>query len=194
MVKSRFDTETSENLKDNLWWRIRNYCFKRGDTELKPLFIFDQFEEVFTKASYEWTDRFFTWLEEISTDYLPGLLRESVNSWGVDVPTQKNFKALFSFRTEYLGDLDYWSVQKHFIPSLQENRMCLKPLTPKGARDVINLNESSLGKYADKIIDGCAEAKTNINSDDQPCVYALILSVVCQTLSEIPDKERVFLQ
>ena len=189
--KKRFDQEVSEQLEHNLWWRIRNYCFKRGDIELKPLFIFDQFEEVFTKANYVWTDHFFTWLEKISTDYLPDSLREIVYSRGIDMPTQKNFKALFSFRTEYLGDLDYWCVQKHFIPSLQDNRMCLKPLAPKGAKEIINLNESSLGKYADKIIQGCAESKINLNNEEQPCVYALILSVVCQTLSEIPDNERI---
>lgn len=189
--QKRFDQEVSAQLKSNMWWRLRNYCFKRGDTELKPLFIFDQFEEVFTKATYDWANHFFTWLEKISTDYIPDSLRENVNSRGIDMPTQKNFKALFSFRTEYLGDLDYWCVQKHFIPALQENRMCLKPLTPKGAKEIINLNESSLGKYADKIVQGCAEPKTNVNNVEQPCVYALILSVVCQTLSEIPDKERI---
>lgn len=188
--KSRFDRAVSEQLKNNIWWRLRNYCFKRGDTELRPLFIFDQFEEVFTKANYDWTNQFFSWLEKISIDYIPDSLREIVNSHGIDMPTQKNYKALFSFRTEYLGDLDYWCVQKHFIPSLQENRMCLKPLTPKGAKEIISLNESSLGKYALKITQGCAEVNANINNEDQPCVYALILSVVCQTLSDITDKER----
>ena len=188
--ESYFDKEQSERLKDCLWWRLRNYCFRRGDKELKPLFIFDQFEEVFTKTNYDWTNHFFNWLEEISTDYLPNSLQEMVNSWGIDMPTQKNFKALFSFRTEYLGDLDYWCVQKHFLPSLQENRMCLKPLTPKGAREIINLNETSLGIYADQIIQGCAEAKSNTDNENQPCVYALILSVVCKTLSELSDDER----
>lgn len=190
--KSRFNIEQSLELKSNLWWKLRNYCFKRGDVELRPLFIFDQFEEVFTKANYEWTDHFFEWLEEISTDYVPDTLRDLINSWGIEMPTQKNFKALFSFRTEYLGDLDYWCVQKHFLPSLQENRMCLKPLTPKGAKEVIGLNESLLGVYGDKIIQGCAETN-NVGNENKPCVYALILSVVCQTLSEIPDKERIAL-
>ena len=184
--KSFFSAEESKKLSGNQWWRLRNYCFKREGTELKPLFIFDQFEEVFTKANYEWTNRFFTWLEEISTDYVPNYLRKVTKG---EIPVQKNFKALFSFRTEYLGDLDYWCVQKHFIPSLQENRMCLKPLTPNGAREVINLN-NALGKYADKIIQGCAESGSNIGNENQPCVYALILSVVCQTLSEMPDEER----
>lgn len=190
LSKSFFNDELSEKLKTNVWWKIRNYCFKRDDIELKPLFIFDQFEEVFTKASYDWTNKFFSWLEEISTDYLPSSLREDNNLRGIEIPTQKNFKALFSFRTEYLGDLDYWCVQKHFIPALQENRMCLKPLTKKGACEVVNLNEPVLGRYADRIIQGCADSCTTIKDENQPCVYALILSVVCQTLSEATDAER----
>lgn len=181
-----FTSKQSEEFSNNLWWKLRNYCFKKGEVEMKPLFIFDQFEEVFTKANYEWTNRFFTWLEEISMDYVPNSLREKIRG---AIPVQKNFKALFSFRTEYLGDLDYWCVQKHFIPSLQENRMCLKPLKLNGAREIINLN-GTLGKYTDKIIQGCAEAGSDIGNENQPCVYALILSVVCLTLSEMPDEER----
>ena len=189
--KLHFDENQSNRLKTNLWWKLRNYCFKKGDIELKPLYIFDQFEEVFTKANYIWTDEFFRWLEEISTDYVPESLKDIVDTLGIEVPTQKNFKALFSFRTEYLGDLDYWCVQKHFIPSLQENRMCLKPLTTKGAEEVININREVLGPYTDKIILGCSEPNINIRNENQPCVYALILSVVCQTLSSVPDDERI---
>lgn len=70
--KRFFSPQESETLSDNLWWKMRNFCFKRSNgTELTPLFIFDQFEEVFTKANYEWTDAFFRWLEEISTDSVP---------------------------------------------------------------------------------------------------------------------------
>lgn len=184
--KSFFTPEQSDELSSNIWWKLRNYCFKQEGKEMKPLFIFDQFEEVFSKANYEWTNRFFSWLEEISMDYVPQSLKEKIRG---EIPVQKGFKALFSFRTEYLGDLDYWCVQKHFIPSLQENRMCLKPLTPKGAKEVINLN-GALVKYTDKIIQGCAESGNNIGNENQPCVYALILSVVCQTLSEMSDGER----
>lgn len=189
--KMRFSQEQSKLLESNLWWKLRNYCFRKGDVELKPLYIFDQFEEVFTKANYDWTDNFFKWLEEISTDCIPESIVEITETFDFEIPTQKNFKALFSFRTEYLGDLDYWCVEKHFLPSLQENRMCLKPLTPKGAMEVISLNKENLGVYADKIISGCAEFGSDFTNHEQPCVYALILSVVCQTLSAIPDEERL---
>ena len=187
--KSLFTPEQSQELEKHFWWKVRNYCFKNGERELIPLFIFDQFEEVFTKASYEWTDSFFAWLELISTDYIPAQVSEVTRDFGCDIPTQKNFKALFSFRTEYLGDLDYWCVQKHFLPSLQDNRMCLKALTPEGAHEVISLDDALL-KHSDRIIKGCAEKDANISNKTQPCVYALILSVVCQTLSDLPESKR----
>lgn len=195
LSKKRFNADQSQILQNHLWWKLRNYCFKNEekDVELKPLFIFDQFEEVFTKANYEWTDSFFRWLEEMSMDYVPDSMRQDVDSLGIEIPTQKNFKALFSFRTEYLGDLDYWCVQKHFIPSLQDNRMCLKPLTIRGAKDIINLNKDVLGTYTDQILRGCSDHSTTKLNDEQPCVYALILSVVCQTLSVKSDKERIAL-
>lgn len=183
--------EKKETLENYTWWKLRNYSFKCGNKELTPLFIFDQFEEVFTKTGYKWTDRFFGWLEEISTDYIPKSLENMIDDWeeDIDLPLQKNFKALFSFRTEYLGDLDYWCVQKHFLPSLQENRMCLKPLTSKGAKEVVALNKEFSGKYADLIIQGCSENNPNVEDEDMPCVYALILSVVCQTLSDMSDSD-----
>lgn len=191
--KMRFNEEQSAILEKYTWWKLRNYCFKKGDKELKPFYIFDQFEEVFTKATYEWTDNFFSWLEDISTDYVPDSLKDIISSMDIYIPTQKNFKALFSFRTEYLGDLDYWCVQKHFLPSLQDNRMCLKPLTPKGAMEVIDLNKEALGVYTEKIIQGCTEPGVKNGNNNQPCVYALILSVVCQTLSSVSDRERLLI-
>ena len=70
--------------------------------------------------------------------------------------------------------------------------MCLKPLTRKGAIEVVNLNAGMLGAYADDIINGCSvvNANTNTNEKEQPSVYALILSVVCQVLSELSETER----
>lgn len=191
LEKEKIEKDAVEVLSGNLWWKLRNYCFKRRNgTEFTPLFIFDQFEEVFTKANYAWTDAFFGWLEEFSTDYVPDSLTNSIDVKRLHIPTQKHFKVLFSFRTEYLGELDYWCIQKHFIPALQENRMCLKPLTRKGAMEVVNLNAGMLGVYADDIINGCSVVNANTNEKEQPSVYALILSVVCQVLSELSEIER----
>lgn len=189
---SDLSQEQLSELEKTPWWRTRTLRLMRGEEPLVPLFIFDQFEEVFTKATYDWTDHFFQWLEDITTDYIPQSLSTLLDQWEVevDIPSRKCFKALFSLRTEYLGELDYWCIQKHFLPSLQENRICLKPMTLEGASQVVRLNEAVLGAHALRIIEGCSEEMVRVDRNDKPCVSALILSVVCLTLSNMKEDER----
>lgn len=192
-------------LVKNDWWKIRNLRIVQKTSEdeyieLTPLFIFDQFEEVFTKTSVNWTNKFFEWLEFVSIDGVPMELYDELVRCQLDeeIPTRKKFKALFSFRTEYLGELDYWCTQKHFLPALLNNRLCLKQMTIAGAREVIKLN-SNLTQYTDDIISGCADDKAEVckkeggngftQSDDCACVHALILSVICRTISDYKEVE-----
>lgn len=192
-------------LEKNDWWKIRNLRIVQKTSEdehieLTPLFIFDQFEEVFTKTSIDWTNKFFEWLEIVSIDGIPIELSDELEKCQLDeeIPIRKKFNVLFSFRTEYLGELDYWCTQKHFLPSLLNNRLCLKQMTIAGAREVIKLN-SSLTQYTDDIICGCADDKAEVckiegrngltQSNDCACVHALILSVLCKTLSDYEAEE-----
>ncbi|WP_308234100.1 hypothetical protein [uncultured Prevotella sp.] len=192
-------------LEKNDWWKIRDlrivqHTSEDEHIELTPLFIFDQFEEVFTKTSVNWTNKFFEWLEFVSIDGVPMELYDELGKCQLDeeIPARKKFKALFSFRTEYLGELDYWCTQKHFLPALLNNRLCLKQMTIAGAREVIKLN-SDLTQYTDDIIIGCADDKAEVckkeggngftQSDDCACVHALILSVICRTISDYKEEE-----
>lgn len=192
-------------LEKNDWWKFRDLRIVQQTSEdeyleLTPLFIFDQFEEVFTKTSVNWTNKFFEWLEFVSIDGVPMELYDELGKCQLDeeIPTRKKFKALFSFRTEYLGELDYWCTQKHFLPALLNNRLCLKQMTIAGAREVIKLN-SNLTQYTDDIISGCADDKAEVckkegetgftQSDDCACVHALILSVICRTISDYKEVE-----
>ena len=192
-------------LEKNDWWKIRDLRIVQRTSEdehieLIPLFIFDQFEEVFTKTSVNWTNKFFEWLEFVSIDGVPMELYDELGKCQLDeeIPARKKFKALFSFRTEYLGELDYWCTQKHFLPALLNNRLCLKQMTIAGAREVIKLN-SDLTQYTDDIIGGCADDKAGVckkeggngftQSDDCVCVHALILSVICRTISDYKEEE-----
>lgn len=191
-------------LEKNDWWKIRDLRIVQQTSEdeyleLTPLFIFDQFEEVFTKTSVNWTNKFFEWLEFVSIDGVPMELYDELGKCQLDeeIPTRKKFKALFSFRTEYLGELDYWCTQKHFLPALLNNRLCLKQMTIAGAREVIKLN-SNLTQYTDDIISGCADDKAEVckkeggngftQNDDCACVHALILSVICRTISDYKEE------
>lgn len=201
--KNKQNIGNSDFLEKNDWWKIRDFRIvqkKSEEKEFIPLLVFDQFEEVFTKTSVKWTDRFFEWLETISIDGVPMELSAILENCKLekDIPICRNFKALFSFRTEYLGELDYWCIQKHFIPALLNNRLCLKQMTINGANEVIGLN-SELKQYAVDIICGCTDEKTELRkeevnvrlsqSEDSSCVHALVLSVLCRTLSEYEEDE-----
>lgn len=187
------DIQRQSKLYRNTWWLLRNYIFEAYGVRFTPVLIFDQFEEVFTRpGSITWTENFFLWLKALSTDncpeYILKLIRQTI---GEDAPfprllTGKQFKALFSLRNEYIGDLDYWGVQRHFIATLKNSRYCLKPLTLTETDEVLNLQH----KFSDEIKDKIKESLSTIAGDrnkerysDLPSVSALLLSVVCDTLS-----------
>ncbi len=165
---------------------------------LIPVLVFDQFEEVFSNPKSElWTRSFFQWLELFSTDvcpqYLWNTLKERVGEDKLPViKSAKRFKAVFSLRSEYVAQLDYWGLQYFYIPDLKNNRFLLKSLTPEGARKVVkqpgSLSEIS-EKECENIIAGCC-----INEDylqeNLPCVPASILAIVCSELSECEPSKR----
>lgn len=178
---SYFSLESDESLSEGLGWKLRNIEL-RGDSfhKITPVIIFDQFEEVFSKAkNINWTNNFFSWLEKLYDDayYSP-----SANQ-------QKQFKVLLSMRSDYISELDYWSMAKYFMPSLKNNRYCLRPLTIKSANEISkmlpaeklhDLSYESVVEYA-KI-----EKAKNITDKDKdlPCVSAFVLSLLLTSLNE----------
>lgn len=178
---SYFSPESDESLSEGLGWKLRNIEL-RGDSfhKITPVIIFDQFEEVFSKAkNINWTNNFFSWLEKLYDDayYSP-----SANQ-------QKQFKVLLSMRSDYISELDYWSMAKYFMPSLKNNRYCLRPLTIKSANEISkmlpaeklhDLSYESVVEYA-KI-----EKAKNITDKDKdlPCVSAFVLSLLLTSLNE----------
>ena len=170
-------------LYNSIWWKLRTREFRINSYEtVTPVLIFDQFEEVFSSAKdLSWTDALFSWLESLYQDEKP--LSNEYNG-----RLQKKFKALFSLRSEYVCELDYWSMNKYFIPSLKNNRFYLKPMTKGSALEVA----SQLDRLPDtlKTDDVIKYAKTerigeweNVK-EELPCVSALILSLILTGLSE----------
>lgn len=171
--------KSDESLSEGLGWKLRNIEL-RGDSfhKITPVIIFDQFEEVFSKAKdISWTNDFFSWLKNL---YDVAYHSPSANQ-------QKQFKVLLSMRSDYISELDYWSMAKYFMPSLKNNRYCLRPLTIKSANEISNmlpaeklhdLSYESVVKYA-KI-----EKAKNITDKDVPCVSAFVLSLLLTSLNE----------
>lgn len=190
-------------IEKNAWLKLRYSRITIDNLLYTPVLIFDQFEEVFTNPlTQEWTDLFFTWLQELSTDLCPQrIITEIEKNVGEhefpEISTNKHFKAIFSLRSEYVGKLDYWGTQRHYIPLLKNNRYLLRPLTIKGAKEVITEQEGydGLNDVADNIVDmlrKLQKGKNYVQSDksELPCIPALLLSIVCSRAFNMSLEER----
>lgn len=197
--------ETAELQKSMIaeyaWLRLRySELLTKGEKEelvrMTPVLVFDQFEEVFTNPESQiWTSNFFKWLEEISTDVCPQRIISAISEIEDDMPLMasiKRFKAIFSLRSEYVGDVDYWGLQHCYIPDLKNNRYFLKPLTPQGAKEVVNQPEG-LEHLSDfecsSLISGCASNHKYVD-EGLPCIPASILSILCHEIYEYNDHDR----
>lgn len=189
-------------VNNHVWLRLRysELKIKNGKGEVEnytPVLIFDQFEEVFTNPASElWTKNFFHWLENLSTDVCPSKildeLRRHIDEDSFPIMrSSKKFKAIFSLRSEYVGNVDYWGLQHYYIPDLKNNRYFLKPLTPEGAKEVIMQPKGIdiTPEECEELIRGCSENVDYVR-EKMPCVPASVLSIICHELYEHTEKQR----
>ncbi len=184
--------ELQRELSQYSWWKLRNYKPQAMGLTFTPVFVFDQFEEVFNMpGSIVWTKKFFNWLEDVSSDSCPKEIVEKVR--GIignkaafpTIKEGKDFKAIFSLRKEFIGELDYWGMQTHFIPSLKNNRYCLKALTYKGAQKVMTqqerFNEDKVQQVLTYFVGQYSREPERTIEEGLPVIPALLLSVVCDS-------------
>ena len=175
-----------EPLCDALWWKLRvNEIRQDAFTQLAPVLIFDQFEEVFTcSKNIEWVNRFFAWLECLYNDMNP-LGDANIGR------LPKKFKVLLSLRSEYVCELDYWSMQRYFIPSLKNNRYYLKALTGNNAEEIADkiLDRANIGNISkDDVLRFSQNEDTDKSYKDTPCKSALKLSLILDTCYRYNEK------
>lgn len=148
-------------------------------------------------GSIVWTKKFFDWLEEVSSDSCPDEITKKVrkiigiNAAFTIIKEEKDFKTVFSLRKEFIGELDYWGTQKCFIPSLKDNRYCLKALTYEGAKKVMTQQERFEEDKVEQALtyfvnQYSKEPKKTIN-EELPVIPALLLSVVCDSWEKDMD-------
>lgn len=184
--------ELQRELSKYSWWKLRNYRPQAMGLTFTPVFVFDQFEEVFNlPGSIVWTKKFFDWLEGVSSDSCPDEIAKKVREIIGDkaafptIKEEKGFKAVFSLRKEFIGELDYWGMQKCFIPGLKDNRYCLKALTYEGAKKVMTQQERFDEEKVDHVLTHFVgqysrEPERTI-AENLPAIPALLLSVVCDS-------------
>lgn len=202
-IEDEFVRDLDNKFGGDIWWMLRNNELFIYGIPFTLVLIFDQFEEVINcPKSKSWTNRFFSWLEKISLDKCPQYILDDINKCVEnndsivfpDIKNKKKFKAVFSIRTEYIGELDYWCMQRYFIPEFKHNRFCLKPLTLLGADEVMKQYEGFDDEFRDSIKNVLLMSKDNrqcARFDEQSCephISALVLSVVCTSLYQNCDK------
>ena len=190
------DTDCQSVLQQELskysWWKLRNYKPQAMGLTFIPVFVFDQFEEVFNlPGSIVWTKKFFDWLEDVSSNSCPdeivNKVREIIgtNATFPTIKEEKDFKAVFSLRKEFIGELDYWGMQKCFIPSLKDNRYCLKALTYEGAMKVMTqqqrFEETKVKQVLDYFVQQYSREPEKTTQENLPVIPALLLSIVCDS-------------
>lgn len=180
------NSDTKGILHNTLWWKLRvNEIRKDAYTQLTPVLIFDQFEEVFTcSENIEWVSRFFAWLECLYNDMNP---LDDANIGRLP----KKFKVLLSLRSEYVCELDYWSMQRYFIPSLKNNRYYLKALTERSAEKIVNkiLSRTEISNISkEEVINFSQNDDIEKSYADRPCKSALKLSLLLDTCYRYSEK------
>lgn len=185
-----FQIDLQRELSEYSWWKLRNYRPQAMGLTFIPVFVFDQFEEVFNlPGSIVWTKKFFDWLEVVSSDSCPDLIVKKVREIigdKVAFPTikeEKDFKAVFSLRKEFIGELDYWGMQKCFIPAIKNNRYCLKALTYEGGKKVmmqqVRFAEDKVEQVLNYFVKNYSREPEKTIEERLPAIPALLLSVVC---------------
>ena len=195
--------QEDETWKQSIWWLLNTCHIYQSSTgrTFKPLIIFDQFEEVFTKSNKEKKtnvlDNLFKLVGELSSTSFPRTIEQALdvmyaNGKYIEISNTKQYKIIFSLRKEYLSDFDYWTNDKNAVTELHQNRMFLLPLTRLQAEEVITKQPLSkdnlllietLSPIKDKIID-------LIDTKQKDEVEPFILSILCSNLFKKAQSEN----
>lgn len=144
---------------ETLWEYFHRMDFRTADGQvIKPLVVFDQFEEIFTlEGSREKRDRFFRELADLINNVMPEGLAEKpetqaaqeeqnteggmldlglgfLSDSGSRYKSTSDFHLIFTLREDFLSYLERNTTD---IPELKNNRYCLQPINEEQAAEII---------------------------------------------------------
>ena len=164
---------------------------------LTPVFVFDQFEEVFTLGAENPTAvaRLRIDLADLIENRLPSVLAGNVESGeetgeALSLDSQR-YKVVLSFREDFLPAVEGW---KRELPSIQRNRLRLLPMSAQRAFEAVHKTAPHLvdEELAKRIVDFVAAAQQSGdgNSPETPdnmrelAVEPALLSLLCSGLNQ----------
>ncbi len=157
---------------------------------LTPLFVFDQFEEVFTLGSSnpDWISQLRVHLADLIENRLPSDL--DVGKHSSLALDRQGYKILLSFREDFLPGVEGW---KREIPSMMRNRLRLLPMSGERAYQAIHdtaphLVSEPVAWRIVAFVAGAKDSPPQIAS--QLSVDPALLSLVCRGLNEQRKADR----
>ena len=127
--------------QEGLWEYLKACSFKKGEEEVTPVLVFDQFEEFFEHDSKDQL-ALNQELADMVSDRLPERIRASLRTISFRERTQEQLdwhspipvKIIFAIRSDRMSLMDDMSRK---IPSILHHRFHLKPLGIAAAREAI---------------------------------------------------------
>jgi eukaryotic-like serine/threonine-protein kinase len=164
---------------------------------LTPLFVFDQFEEVFTLGTENPAGiaRLRIDLADLIENRLPAALADSVErneaaGEALSLDSQR-YKVLLSFREDFLPALEGW---KRNLPSILRNRLRLLPMSGEQAFQAVHttaaqLVDESLARKIVRFVAAAQEERAGAATETPDSMRELavepaLLSLVCHGLNE----------
>ena len=149
--------DLTETPTDTLWVELHRNDIELSDNEGKrwqPLFVLDQFEEIFTlcAADQERQKQMFYELGDLMENRIPKTLADRLHTDDdlydrINLDTQP-YRFLVSLREDYLPDLEEWS---DLIPRLGPNRYRLLPMSATQATEAIEKTGGDLVTHDDAV-------------------------------------------
>lgn len=168
----------------NVFWNADNY-------PVTPLFVIDQFEELFTisKNNCNISD-FFEQLSDLCDDKYPLYIKEHLtiqDANRIQYPEKVNYRIVISLREDFLARLEEYA---NFIPALKRNRYSLQAINEEQAMDIILKPAQGIltPEIAIEIIQKVTNRKDfKIDGIPEIIVEPALLSLFCNEL----DKKRI---
>lgn len=206
--------------KAGLWERMRAYNFEE-ELGIVPVFIFDQFEELFLHSAGK-QNEFANFLAELAYERVPKHLKETTSEvlladedvfddlfeedfgeYQIEDTTQKedqlkwwrrplNFKVVMAIRSDKLSLLDRLS---HAIPAILDNRYELNALNQKAAIDAIikpaQLSNIPFSSPNFEYEQAALEQILDNLSNEKGEIESFQLQIICGHLEELVQKEQL---
>lgn len=214
-LKGRYEELVSQSENESLWEMFhRNVFYDDLDNRIKPVLVFDQFEEIFTRElNQKKVSDFFNELADLINNVVPAyllvedtasekkienndlndniLLDEDYDAAFADYLMESNFHIVITLREDFLSYLERNITN---IPLLKHNRYCLKPLNEEQAASVImdpypGLVTEDVAKEIISKVTATPTSDFDLGNEPELDVDSAILSLF---LSELYNKKQPY--